>query len=291
VTKKLVLTVLFLLLLSAPTFAGDSTILAKVNGKEITLSDFNRIVSHYDAEKRKTLEENPQFKATILRRIVQGMVVSKIARDNGFDKRPDIKEQLELLSNDFLSTAYLAESVIGEVNVTEDDMRLYYKAHEDDFKTPEMVRVRDILIRVGKSASDEMKKKAEDKAEDILKRIKSGEDFAKLASEFSDDQHSRKKGGEIGFITKDRVTPDLGKVAFSLKVGEVSPVFETSFGFHILKVEERKEAVLEPFEKVEGKVRERVTEDFKRAKASAFLEKAMKEAGVEINVKPFMPKK
>lgn len=269
---------------------SQDPVLAKIGDKRITMSDLNRIISYYDPEKQKLLEQQPQFKATILQRIVQGMVLSRIAKDKGFDKRPDIKEELELMSNDLIASEYLKKEVVGKIEVTEKDMSMYYKAHPEEFKTPEMVRARHILIKINKESSEEEKKKAREKAEGILKRIRSGEDFAKLASEFSDDPGSKTRGGDLGFFPKGRMVPDFEKVAFSMKPGEVSDIVETPYGFHIIKVEERKEAELQPYEKVKDKVREKIIADFRKAKVDEFVEKAMKDAGVELNLEPFLPK-
>lgn len=280
-----------LLLSNGSTLAEDDVLLAKIGDKKIMMSDLKRMISYYDPEKQKILEQQPQFKATILKRIVQGMVLSKIAKDNGFDKRPDIKEQIELMTNDLLASQYLLKEVVGKINVTEDDINLYYKAHREEFRTPEMVRARHILIKVDKNVSDDDKRKAREKAEEILKKIRGGEDFAKLASEFSDDPGSKNKGGDLGFFPKGRMVPEFEKVAFSLKPNEVSDIVETPFGFHIIKVEEKKESVQEPLEKVKDKVKEKVFADFRKARVDEFVEKAMKDAGVELNLEPFMPKR
>jgi peptidyl-prolyl cis-trans isomerase C len=289
--KVLLMSAMLLVLSGVSVSASDDTVLAKIGDRKITMSDFNRMISYYDADKQKALEQNPIFKATILQRIVQGVVLSKMARDNGFDKRADIKEQLEMLSNDFLAAEYLKKEVVEKIGVIEDDMKLYYKLHQEEFKTPEMVRARHILIKVDKSASVEDKDKAKEKLEGILKRIKAGEDFAKLATEASDDPGSKIKGGDLGFFPKGRMVPPFEQAAFSLKPGEISEIVETPFGFHIIKVEERKDAVLEPYNKVKDKVKEKVFADFRKSRVDEFVERAMKDAGVEMNLEPFLPKK
>lgn len=284
-----VLSTLLLMLANVPAFAQEDGVLASIGDKKLTMADFNRIISYYDAEKQKALDQNPVFKATIFQRIVQGMVISKIARDKGFDRRADIKEQLELLSNDFLASEYLKKEVIGKMTFSESDMQLYYKTHQEEFKTPEMVRARHILIRVDKSVSEEAKKKAKEKAEQVLKRLRAGEDFAKLASEFSEDPSSKTKGGDLGFFPRGKMVPDFEKVVFSLKPGEISDVFETPFGFHVIKVEEKKEAAIEPYDK--DKVKEKMIAEFKKARVDEFVEKAMKDGGVKMNLEAFLPKK
>lgn len=290
--RKILLTaVLIGMFTGAQVQAGDDILLAKVGDRKIMMSDFNRMISYYDTDMKKALEENPIFKATILQRIVQGMVLSKIARDGGFDKKTDIKEQIELLTNDFLATQYLISEVVGKINVSEDDMKLYYKMHGDEFRTPEMVRARHILVAYDKSGSEDIKKKAKEKTEALLKRVKAGEDLAKLASEYSDDTASRSKGGDMGFFSKGKMIPDFEKAAFSLKPGEVSDVVETQAGFHIIKLEEKKESVPEPYDSIKDKVKDKVLAEFKKARVGEFAEKAMKDAGVELNLDPFLPKK
>lgn len=289
--KLFFVSALIVILSGSVASASEDTLLAKIGDRKITMSDFNRMISYYDADKQKALEQTPIFKATILQRIVQTIVLSKMAHDKGFDKRPDIKEQINLLSNDFLASQYLTKEIVDKIKVTEDDMKLYYKTRQDELKTPETVRARHILIMADKSASEDVKKKAREKAESILKKASAGEDFAKLASESSDDSKSRAKGGDLGFFSKGRMVPEFEKAAFALKPGEVSGIVETQFGFHIIKVEEKKESVLEPYDKIKDKVREKVFNDFKKARVDEFVNKAMKDAGVELNLDPFLPKK
>jgi len=279
------------ILFQGNAFAQDDQIIAKVGDMKIMMSDLNRLISYYDPEKQKLFEQNPQWKAALLKRLVQGIVISKIAREKGLDKRTDVKEQLDILANDFLTSEYVKKEVIAKINVSEEDMGLYYKTHPDEFRTPEMVRARHILVKAGKSASEEDKKKAKEKAGDILKRIKAGEDFAKLATEVSDDPGSKIKGGDLGFFPKGRMVPDFEKAAFSLKPGEISDIIETQFGFHIIKVEERKDAVLEPYEKMKDKVKEKVLAEFRKARVEEFIEKAMKDAGAELHYELFLSTK
>ncbi len=284
------LTVLCLILLTAQASRSEDTVLAKIGDKKITTEDFERIISYYPEERKKVLEQKPENKAVLLKRIVQTYVLSEIARKEGFDKKNDIKEQVDLLVNDFISSQYLKKEITDKIVVKEEDMDLYYKTHLDEFKTPEMVKARHILIKVDKSASEEEKKKAKEKAEDIFKKIKSGEDFSKLASEFSDDPGSKKKGGDLGFLPKGKTVPSFEKAAFSLKVGEVSDIVETNFGYHIIKVEDKKEASQEPFEKVREKVRKKAMDEFTKSKVSEFLEKAFIDAGVEMHLELLIKK-
>jgi len=229
------------------------------------------------------IEKNPQLKETILWQMVQGAVLAKVARDKGFDKKPEIKNQQELILNNFLASQYLQKEVVDKITLSEKEIKAYYNDHQEAFKTPETVKARHILILVEKTAAEADRKNLKAKAEGILARLKAGEDFAKLAEENSDDPGSKSKGGDLGFFEKGSMVPAFEAAAFSLKPGELSGIVETEYGYHIIKVEERKEASLEPYEAIKDKVKEQALQEIRKAKVTAFVEKALKEAKVEIH--------
>ena len=276
--------------LVSPAFAQDPNVVARIGNKTITVADFNKILTYYDAEQRAMIEKNPQAKPTILWQTVQGMVIAGLAREKGFDKRPEIKGQLEMITNNFLAFQYLQKEVISKVKVTEKDAKAYYDKNPDLFKSPEQVKARHILIQVPKEASDEDKKKQKEKADEVLKKVKAGEDFTKLAAEYSDDPGTKSKGGELGLFSKGSMVPAFEQVAFSLKPGEVSELVETEFGFHVIKVDEKKEAVAEPFETIKEKVTKQVLREKQEAKVTEFVEQALKKAKVMMNPAPLTGK-
>lgn len=263
-------------------FAQDD-VLAKIGDKKITISDYNKIIGYFDNERQNILEKNPQLKETILRQLVQSMVIYELARKTGFDKRAEVQEQLEFFTSNFLANDYLKKEVANKVTVPEEDLKSYYDTRQEEFKTSEMVRARHILLKLDKSASEEDKKQARKKAEDILNKIKAGEDFAKLASEFSDDPGSKSKGGDLGFFTRGRMVKPFEDTAFALKPGEVSGIVESPFGYHVIKVEERKEPGVEPYDAVKEKIKQKLVQERTKSKLTEFVDKAMKDAGVEIH--------
>jgi peptidyl-prolyl cis-trans isomerase C len=258
-------------------------VLAKIGDRKITTTDLNRVIGFYDAEQQKMIEKNPQLKEAILWQIVQGLVISKVAKDKGFDKRPDIKGQQEMMVTNFLATQFMQKEVLDKVTITEAKVKAYYKDHQDAFKTPEMIRVRHILIKAAPpTATEEEKKAVKEKAQKVLERLKNGEDFAKVAAEVSDDPGTKDKGGDLDFFPKGSMIPAFEEAAFALKPGELSGVIETEYGYHIIKMEEKKEAVLEPYDKIKDKVKDQALQEMKKAAATEFVEKALKNAKVEI---------
>ena len=271
-----------LLFVPGASFSQEETLVAKIGEKNITLSDFNKILNFFDPEKLKVIENNPQIKEQVLQQMVQALVISQLAKQGGFDARPEIKEQMELQKNGFLANEYIKREVVQKVTVSENEVKAYYDNHKDEYQTPEMVRARHILFLVDAASTVDAKKSVYAKAEETLKKIKGGEDFAKLASELSGDPSSKPKGGDIGFVTKGKTVKPFEDALFSLKTGEISGVIETQFGYHIIKAEEKKDAAVEPFETVKEKVRQKIMQERAKSAVTAFVDKAMKDAKVEI---------
>ena len=271
-----------MMFIQANVFAQDNAVVAKIGERKITLTDFKRVTDYFDAERQKMLETNPQLKETVLRQFIQSMVISDLAKQKGFDRVPEIKEQLQFFSDNFLANEYLKREIAQKITVSDDELKSYYDSHKDEFKTQDMVKARHILVRVDNSASDDEKKKAKEKTELYLKKIKDGEDFAKLASDFSDDPGSKAKGGDLGFFPRGRMVKPFDDAAFSLKPGETSGIVETQFGFHIIKVEDRKDSSVESFDVVKERLKQKMSQDRTRKELTDFIDKAMKDSKTEI---------
>lgn len=284
----IVAALLFVPAWSVSVQAENDVALGKIGNTRIMQMDLERMINNYDEDRRKMLENNPKNQINLVKRYIQAAVISRIARDKGFDKKPEVKEQMEEIANDFLAVEYINREIAAKINVTGEDISLYYRIHKAEFMTPETIKARHILIAAQKASSEEDRKKAKEKAGEVLKRVRAGEDFAKLAQEFSDDPGSKDKGGDLGFFQKGRMLPEFEKTAFSSKPGTISDIIETQFGYHIIKVEEKKESVPEPLDKVRDKVKERVFMEFKKARIEEFIDKALKDADAEIYPKNFV---
>ncbi len=140
-----------------------------------------------------------------------------------------------------------------QVSVSSKEIADYYENNKDKFGQPKRVKVRHILIRA--DAKDaEASAKAKQKAESIRKEAAEGKDFAALAKKYSEDPGTKDQGGEIGYISRGMVVPEFEQAAFSMKVGEISQVIQTPYGFHILKVDDIQEAATQPLEKVKDQI-------------------------------------
>jgi peptidyl-prolyl cis-trans isomerase D len=142
----------------------------------------------------------------------------------------------------------------GKPQISDADVQAYYNAHRDQYQVKEQVKVRHILIAVPAGADAKTDAAGKAKAEDILKQIKAGGNFADLASKNSDDPGSKTQGGELGWLDRGKTVPEFDKVAFTLAPGQTSDLVKTQFGYHILQVEEKKTAHLRPISEVKAEI-------------------------------------
>ncbi|WP_213803258.1 peptidylprolyl isomerase [Granulicella sp. dw_53] len=142
----------------------------------------------------------------------------------------------------------------GKPQVTDTEVQAYYNQHQDQYQVKEQVKVRHILIAVPSGADAKTDAAAKSKAEDLLKQIKTGGNFADLASKNSDDPGSKVQGGELGWLDRGKTVPEFDKAAFTLSPGQTSDLIKTQFGYHILQVEEKKTAHLRPIAEVKAEI-------------------------------------
>lgn len=151
--------------------------------------------------------------------------------------------------------------VAKSASVAEEELRRQYQASMDRFRTPERVKVRHILLKTT-DKSEQEKQEIKAKAEDLLKQIKAGADFAELAKKYSEDPGTASNGGELDWITHGQTVESFEKTAFSLKPGEISGVITTEYGFHIVQVLDKEPARLRPFEEVKDELAKEAQQQF-----------------------------
>lgn len=185
----------------------------------------------------------------------------------------------------FLLTDQLAQS---KVTVTPTDLDQYYRSHDEEYRVPDRVRVRHILIKIPPPGPDgKTDPKAVDaaraKAQDVLKQVKAGGDFAELAKKYSDDKGdaqnpgSAEKGGEMGWILKGQTEAPFENAAFSMNKGQISDLVQTSSGFSILQTEDKELA----HKKSLAEVKDNIESVLKQQKAAAWLDRTANAAADE----------
>jgi peptidyl-prolyl cis-trans isomerase C len=277
---------------------------------KVTDEEINAYYATHPKEFDDFLQSNPRAaqqaqgpqKDELKKQLGEFKVIAERARKDGLEREDLTRLQILLTRSQALAGAYLGElQKNADKLVADGDVDQYYKDHPADF---DEVRVRHILISTqpkpekdeeaepnDKDSKDSKAKKpaekpkvlskdeARKKTEGLLERARKGEDFAKLATENSDDQGSKDKGGEYDFFGHGKMVPEFEKAAFALKPGEISDLVETEFGFHIIKLEERRTGAAPG---TDEKVKQQIIEKLKQEKLEARIEEITASSGVVV---------
>ncbi|WP_456432149.1 peptidylprolyl isomerase [Thermosulfuriphilus sp.] len=277
------LTLLLLGSVQAKEKEGDK-VLAKVGPYELTESALEAQVAEMPAQVQVLLAHQPELKKELVNRWVEISLLSLEAQKTGLERDPLIRARIEQARSAILAQELIRREVLDKVKLDEAEAKRYYQENKTAFGQPEMVRARHILIAIKDPNDQSLKDQARREAEEILARVKAGEDFAALAKQYSDDPGSRAKGGDLGFFSRGEMIEPFEKAAFALKVGQVSGVVESPFGYHIIKVEERRPAEIPSYEKVKKQVRDRALEAKRERVLEKYLDNLKKKYPVSLNI-------
>lgn len=254
------------LLAALPVRAQDANpVLAKVNGAEIRQSDLTLA----EEELGPSLAQmDPSTKReNVLAFLIDMKIVAKAAEDKKVENNEDFKKRLAFTRNRLLMDSLLATE--GKAATTDEAMKKVYEDASKQITGEQEVHARHILVE------------SEDDAKAIAAELKKGADFAELAKKKSKDPGAS-DGGDLGFFTKDQMVPEFSAVAFTLEPGKVSDPVKSQFGWHIIKVEEKRNRQAPAFEQVKAQIETYVT---RKAQAD-YVAKLREAAKVERLDKP-----
>ena len=200
------------------------------------------------------------------------------------DLEMDEKDLREYTRRDLLISHFVDTKFVSKTTVSDAEIRAFYDKNPDKFKRDETVKASHILIGADSKASADDRKKAREKAEKLKKELAGGADFAALAKANSTDPSSQ-QGGDLGFFGKGQMVPAFEKAAFALKPGEISDVVETQFGYHIIKLTDRKPAATVEFKDAKAKIEEFLKGQKVNEAIQKYLTDARKTAKIEILLK------
>jgi|Deesub1362B_J571_1020462.scaffolds.fasta_scaffold10155_2 parvulin-like peptidyl-prolyl isomerase len=176
----------------------------------------------------------------------------------------------------------LNREIRDHIHVSEEQIRAYYESHRDKYHKPGRVRIQQIvLLTRGYLPRDKREKRQQ--ISDIREKILVGEDFAKLAREFSEGPNAE-KGGDCGYFQQGELMEELERVAFSIPVGEVSPIIETSVGFHLIRVLERTPGESTPLEEVRDEIKAKLEGEIFRKQTRDLVERLRKSAYIDVRL-------
>jgi peptidyl-prolyl cis-trans isomerase C len=220
-------------------------------------------------------------------KLAQGKARFKDAQDfqNAIkDLEMNEKDLREYTRRDLLISNFVESTLMAKAVVSEEDAKKFYDQNQDKFKRDESVKASHILIGVDAAAPADDKKKAREKADKLRKELAGGADFAALAKSNSTCP-SAQQGGDLGFFNKGQMVAPFEKAAYALKQGEVSDVVETQFGYHIIKLTDRKPAEVVAFKEARGKIEEYLKGQKINAAVGAYIAEAKKSAKIELLLK------
>ncbi len=236
------------ILVTASEYNLDTkTCAAIANDRRITIESFRNTLARLRASKDmksmlKTL--NPQGKEDILNEMIDDKLFAVDAQKRKLDKDPKIQEAIQDAIDGVLAEALIQEEV-SSLNLGEIGLKRFYQDNADIFRRPDRIRARHIITLT------------QPEAQAALDRVKNGEDFQIVASEVNIDA-TKSKGGDLGLVPRGIMVKPFEDALFSLEEGQVSGIVKTSFGFHIIKVEEIDKGQLKPFNTVKEEVKRRI---------------------------------
>jgi len=248
--------------LSGAALAQDATVVAKVGNLEITQSELDLAVANLDPQLSQLPDE--QKKVAALSGAIDVKLLAANATAAGLQDDAEYKRRMAFIAERELHNAFFKKNVVDAV--TEDEVKARYEKEVAALPKQEEVRARHILV------------KTEDEAKQIITDLDAGKDFIEIAKEKSTDPN-KTEGGDLGYFTKGRMVPEFEEAAFALEKGTYTktPV-QTQFGFHVIRLEDKRDAPPPAFEAVEQQVRQLVMRD----KYLALIEKAKSEQTIEI---------
>jgi len=249
--------------MALPALAEDAKdpVIAKIDGVEVTQSDLNLALDNLDPQLAQLPDE--QKKLAALSTVIDAKVIAGKARAEKIEDSQDFKNRLEFIVDRELHNAYFKKHVVD--TVTDADIKARYDAEVAKLPPVEEVRARHILV------------KTEEEAKTIIKELGEGKDFAELAKAKSTDPN-KSDGGDLGYFKKGMMVPEFETAVFAMNKGDVTkePV-KTQFGFHVIKVEDKRNAPPPEFDQVKEQVKQIVLRDkymeiLKTTKAAAKVE-------------------
>ncbi len=243
-------------------------------GAVITDEDVLAEIQHAPSEMQQKLKSDPEKLKQIATNLYLARALALQAEAVGFDKTPSVALQLHQIRERELANAWLdkSEGALPDDASLEKAAMGEYKAYPERYKEPIQVHARHILIK-------KERENARDIAEGLLNQLKNGADFATLASEQSDDPGSKTRGGDLGFFAQNRMVKPFADAAFALSnPGDLSDIVETQFGFHIIKLEERKGGTPLPFDTVKESIKRNILTEIRKTRRNALLDPVRAEA-------------
>jgi len=318
-TNRLIIAVMAICLLAWPAWSADKAAssgkeAATVNGKPISKSQYERELSIF--QKQAAQRGRPLSDAdltTVKHRILENLIEAEVLYQQSQKEKVKVddqavNEQIETIKKRFPDEATYKKALEGmgvsekeiraqiqrglainqlidtnirqKVTVTEEESNKFYNNNPNLFKQPEQIKASHILIKVAPGTEESKKNQARKKIEAVQKKVRQGEDFGLLAKANSEGPTAQ-RSGDLGYFSRGQMVKPFEDAAFALNVGEVSEIVETQFGYHLIKVTDKKPARTIPYQEVQQKLEQHLKNEKEKTEIQRYIENLKKSATIK----------
>lgn len=247
------------------TILPPETILASFGGQTITLGEFNQIWEQLPEEYKLQLD-----KSILLDQVISEKLLIKEANNMGLEKDNDVLEQIKKMTEQILVQTLIQREILDKVDVNDEEVSEYYEQNKGSFTEKEQIHLYNISTA------------NEEEAQVILEQLKAGGDFSEIAKEKSTGS-SAAQGGDLGYLTKGTVIPEVEEKIFALEIEELSEVVKTDSVFNIFKITEKKPEIVKSLEEVKEEIIQTLLPTKQKEAFDNLLEELKGKVEIEIN--------
>lgn len=249
--------------------SSSGPVLAKINNTEITLDDFNERLKEYPSVAHGGTLDLETKKGFLDNLIIRELLYQESIR-TGLDKEKETAQILEEMKKRILVDTFFKKELEENIKISDEELKKYYDDHPEEAKAPVEVRASHILL------------KTREEAESVLQKLKAGSKFEELAKSSSIDTGSKVRGGDLGFFRSGMMVPEFEDVALKLQKGETSSIVETRFGFHIIKVTDKRTGKERSFNEAKAELEQNLLKKKKKEKFDSLVAGLKSKASITI---------
>jgi peptidyl-prolyl cis-trans isomerase C len=249
----------------------DGKVLVTINNDKVTMTEFNKELDKIPMNMKMMVASESGKKAYLDRLIIKRLLLAE-AQKASIEKDKEFENKLAEIREQLIIESLLKKKLAAGANITDDDLQKQYDKNKEKFLKDREINTRHILV------------KSDEEARQVKEKLQAGEDFTDLAKRYSIDPNAKVTGGEVGFHPKGTLLPEYEAAAFKLtKVGQMSGIVKTQFGYHIIRLEGIKPPTYVPFAEVKDFIKQQLMQERQKEVLDKYIEELKKNAKITIN--------